>query len=451
MRISRIAKFALSAIAVIALLAAFNAALSFALVPYGSKSEVVWTQFDAQEEIDTLFVGTSLTARALDPNAFDARYGTHSFNLATPNQTLEESLIGIQTAYERFHIGHVIIAFEYTCMQTGIPNKLGDAYLSQRSRFVSPAQAIAANWWLLTQKGASEQTASINALFPWVFNRVSYTPDAIRDNIAAKRDGMGLIEASEAGEPGWKYYGKGYGNYTEALDYNSEKVALFGEQEHFETFRFDQSKIDTLNELCDYCAANDIELTVIAPPIPVFNVLAYAENYFDNEQVVADILARHGIEYHDFTLAKPELFTTSHAYFLDNSHLNVAGAEAFDLSLMRYMDMQRAEEDVNGLFYSPEEFLASVDYIDATMTDAVSTGDGVMITACALAGPSVSVEYQYWVSYDNANWELVQDYTPQSTCTFVPAEHGTINVRACARKAGGSADYDYYQDATLLY
>ncbi len=451
MRISRIAKFLLALIVTCLLIAAFNIAATFALEPYGTKSEIAWTEFDAQEEIDTVFVGTSISARSLDPNAFDDHYKTHSYNLSTPNQTLEESFIGLQTAYDRFHVKHAVIALEYTCLQTGLANNPGDAFMTKRASVVSLPDTLKADWWLLVNKGAAQQSSSLNTPFPWISNHINFTMSELKENVTLKTDGSGMIDAAEALDPGWKYLGKGYGNYESELDYNSSMVSLFGEQEHLDTFTFDQSKIDTLNDMCAYCAKNDIELVIVAAPIPAYNIIAYADSFFDNEQVVRDILANYGIQYYDFTLAKPELFENSHSYFVDNTHLNAVGARAFDTSLMHYIDMLRANEDVSALFYSPEEYLSSIDYIDATTTKAKSTAAGIEITATAYAGPSVSVEYQYWVSYDSENWELVSDYSPQSTCTFLPRKHGKISVRACARKAGSNVDYDYFQDASVLY
>lgn len=451
MRTSKALRFVVCAVFVVAILGAFNAAATYLLVPYGSDSEVAWTELDSQENVDTLYIGTSISERSFDPYALDEHFGTRSFNLATPDQTLEESLIGIQSAYERFGIKRVVMALQFTCLQEGLSNKPGDAFMSNRARFVSLQDALASDFWLLTSKGAAKETASINMAFPWIFNHVKLSRDAISANIDMKARHIPLAEATELNDPGFKYVGKGYGNYSFALDYNGDGVALFGEVEDIESLGIDQMKIDTLHEICDYCASHEIELICVGAPVPVFNLIAYQDTYFPYQRVMIDVLSQHGIAYHDFNLAKPELFATSHEYFADNLHLNFAGTDAFDKSFMRYLDMRAAQEDVDRFFYTPEQFLDSIDYIDATRTDAKSIGDAVEVNAHAFTGPNVSVQYQYWVSYDGQAWELVQDYSDSETCTFTPKTRGVITVRACARRSLLNVDYEHYQDATLLY
>lgn len=451
MRISKVARFLVSALLIVAILGLLNAAASYALVPHGSKSEIAWTDFEAEDAIDTLYIGTSITEHSFDPYALDEHLGTRSFNLATPDQTLEESLLGIRSAYERFGIKRVVMALQFTCLQEGLSNKPGDAFMSNRARFVPLQETLASDFWLLTSKNAAKETASLNMPFPWIFNHVGMNFNAIASNVEMKRTRVPLAQAAQLNEPGYKYVGKGYGNHTGTLDYNSDAVALFGEVEDIESLGIDPMKVQTLHEICEYCSSHEIELVCVGAPVPVFNILAYRETYFPYQQVMIDALAKYGIAYHDFNLAKPELFATSHEYFTDNLHLNFAGTEAFDKSFMTYLDMRKAGQDVDGLFYTPKEFLDSIDYIDATMTDAVSLGDAVKVSARALAGPKVEVQYQYWVSYDGQNWQLVQDYSDHDTCTFVPQSRGVITVRACARRSLLNVDYEYYQDATLLY
>lgn len=100
-----------------------------------------------------------------------------------------------------------------------------------------------------------------------------------------------LPAAVEAMEPGWIYFGKGYGNKYAQLDYNSKDVALFGELEKIGDALLDEAAIAGVREICSYCADHDIELIVVNVPIPVFNIHGYGQFYVDSQQAVSDMLA----------------------------------------------------------------------------------------------------------------------------------------------------------------
>lgn len=50
--------------------------------------------------------------------------------------------------------------------------------------------------------------------------------------------------------------------------------------------------------------------------------------------------------------------------------------------------------DTSGLFYTPEEYLATIDYISAVKASAMSSEDGIEIRGNAFAGEGVDVEYK---------------------------------------------------------
>ena len=54
-----------AAIVIVAMIALGISAGTFALAPYGSKSEVIWSEFRQTDDIDTICLGSSLAAHAV--------------------------------------------------------------------------------------------------------------------------------------------------------------------------------------------------------------------------------------------------------------------------------------------------------------------------------------------------------------------------------------------------
>lgn len=79
MRSSKIGKVLIGTILCLSLL---NQALTFLLEPaQSSSSDNMWYGYQNQEELDTIFAGSSLVSRSLDPDRYDRRMETHSCNM----------------------------------------------------------------------------------------------------------------------------------------------------------------------------------------------------------------------------------------------------------------------------------------------------------------------------------------------------------------------------------
>ena len=453
MQTSRLKK-ALSALLVAALVVGLFGLVNFALELKGTKSNMVWTNFAQTEELDTIYIGTSVAASSFNPNLIDEEYGSSSANMASPLQKLDETYLGIQSAYERFGIKRVVMTLDFTTLQLNETPNLGSAYLTQRGRVVGLSRYLSSAAWLIAEKGAASAPGSINMLFPWISNHPAWKDGVagIKRNIETKLDGSSVAAAVEAMEPGWIYFGKGYGNKYAQLDYNSKDVALFGELEKIETLSFDGAAIAGVREICSYCADHDIELIVVNVPIPVFNIHGYGQFYVDSQQAVSDMLADMGVAYYDFVYAKPDLLQITPEDFYDNQHLNAVGADKFSRAFVTFMETLDAGGDTSALFYTPQEYLATIDYISAVKVSASSKGDGIEIKAHAYAGVDVDVEYQMLAKpVDADEWTLVRDYDDASSAVFTPGAKGTYDVRVNVRVKGSNGDYDHFNTAEVIY
>lgn len=435
--------------------------ITFARAPYGSKSQVAWSEYAREQkgDIDTLIVGSSTVMAGLDPAVLDEELGTYAYNLATPDQWLEESLVGIRTAYEDHGIKRVILGLTHAqVLREGTPNP-SSAYMFRRGQVVSPRQNAEGICYLLFDAGAMGERESVTMLFPWVSNHVDNNVSATRKNLRMKLDGTTLLEAAEVSEKGWTYKGKGFGTYNGTLDYNTGSASYFAQDKRGDLGKTEENSgtINTqraavLRQICAYCDEHDIELIAVAAPMPAYNVIEYGDNYFAVGSRLKELMEAGGARYWDFNLARGELLQMDEELFRDTEHMNGQGAEAFTRALCRVIREADEGHDVDDLFYGQDEYLGSIDTISCVFCDASCEADGIHLTARAMTGSDVDVEYQFCEEIDG-EWQAVRDWSTDARCVVVPdgGAHGMANLRVNARAVGSNAEFDRYRTLKAMY
>jgi len=426
--------------------AMLNVVLTIVLVPYGSKSEIAWKDYAKEDEIDCIIVGTSTAMRDISPQVLDERMGAKSFNLSTPSQTLDESFVAVRTADEDHGLTRVILGIAPSqLLRAGAPNP-GSAFMFARSHVVSVPQQLEAVGYMMFEGGAIAEPVSLNMIFPWVSNKISDSVGAMIRNARMKLDGTTVYEAAEVNEAGWTYVGKGFGGYSGKLNYSSSKAQSYFTTERTEDVGVEADKAGSMDprrqnalvDLCDYCAAHGIELYVITPPLPEYNIIEYGSDYFVLGDKTRNLVESHGGHYFDANMAKPELYESKEAYFSDAEHLNFNGADVFSSSLCDLMKAVEAGEDVSSLFLVGEdEYLTSVDGISCVFADTAPSASGVEVTARALAGSAVDVEYQFCLR-DGDSWVEARGWSDDPVAELMPlgGARGPFKVRINTRQKG---------------
>ncbi len=447
----------------LAVLAAANLVLSYALIPATSDSTEMWKRFDEEPEIDTVFVGSSLCTYGINPFAYDVAMRTHSFNMGSPSQMLSSSYIAIETAIRKKGVKTVIYPLWYETLQSYQNNQAEVSFLQARNHIGSIAGNLNRYRMFVQDRHHFDTAASLNIAFPWVNDHVQIEKSVIENNIKKKRNPEDTTIIVE--NPGEEvedlfnlvteedkvYIGHGFTARRGIVDYN-----LVGHMDltHNTEKEFDTESMEDLAKICKLCKDNGVDLVVIKTPMAAFDVLGRQDTYFDKMEELSAFLEEQGIEYYDFNLVKPEFFKSYEFYYLDLSqHLNFVGATKFSEALGKFMQRRKdgGTEDLSDLFYTKEEYLESIDYISAV--DFTSHYDGVdlVIDASALTGTKTQVEYRY--SYrPAANEDLVElhPFTSDSTYTWynakdLLAEGATIYVEARV-KGRGDATYRHFEN-----
>ena len=454
-------KIALKVIAVLAAAALLNVVLSLALEPYGSKSQVIWGDYAATEQkgetVDTVLVGSSFIHNGIDPAALDAALGSSSYNLASPSQSIEESFVAVKTAYEDFGIRRAILGISITELHRSSANNPASPYLRERAQAVGWADTAATIAGQLFSPDTLKSSVSLNCLFPWVGNHVDPNPSAIGQNLSMRLSSMPAAEAATVQDPSWTYVGRGFGQYSTAYNPDTD-LGFYFTKDFIESDdgTLDPNRARTLEQMCDYCTENGIELIAVGVPMPDNNIEYYGDRYFGQYDMISSLLAEHGVPYYDFNLAKPEIFEAQPEYFADYAHLNGAGAAAFGTALGTFLadPSNSGEPDA---FYTQQEYWDSLEGISGLLVDAQTAEGGTLARCQALTGPRDAdrIEYRMLLRDENGDWQCVRDWDAEPDYLYERSEHGLFDIRVETRLTGSDAaaheECERYREFTLYY
>lgn len=460
----RIFKGILKAALVVLFLVGCNAALTFVLEPYGSRSQVAWSDYEQQADLDTILVGTSHMEYGVDPAVLNEECGYDAYNLGTPNQAIEESLVAIRTAYEDHRIKRVILGLSTSALTSSSPPNPGSAFMRNRGRYVSPLDSLATLNEFMWHYGSATTAYSLDFPFPWASNPVrSMALDDLADNVRAKIEKADVAEMAEKLEFGWHYVGLGHGARGDSMNLDSTKVRAVDEgiDEDAEagaavaenTATVDPDRARTMREICDYCTAYDIELIAIAPPLPVYDVFDEKSTYLPAMANITELLEGLGVAVYDFNLARPELFESKPEYFSDNFHLSLDGAQVFSRSLARFMNGLDAGDDMTALFNTPENQVRGIDYIAAVFDTTTVDSDGIHLTWRTIANPDAEIEYRVLEHHDGGpdGYHALCEWSRDTSFTYLPEQKGAVSLRIFARHVGSTEKHERIRTVKLIW
>ncbi len=435
------------AICVLAVIAGLNCLLCYALIPYGSASEVAWSDFRSADEVDTIALGSSLMARGYDPTVVDLRTGNNSCNLSTPAQLPEESFMGLQEALEERPIKTVYFGFEINMVLDDKAPDPGRAFIINKDA----GDPVAYAKDMLICYGNPRCLASqesINGLFPWIGNHVQ-SPEACIENVRMRLDGTSVHDAVEEQDPDWHYHGKGSGGYDGALDFDKGWSRTYANGH--KPGEVNPEKLKAIADMAAYCEERGVDFVVVGVPLPLMDILEYGDAYFQKTDEVRQAVEAAGGSYCDFNLAKPQLFENEHSLYYDYQHMNRHGGNRFSTSLAEFLNMRAEGEDTTSLFYTQDEWQEAQKDVDFVKLDASVANRSATIVARAFCGPRVRPEYRFWIQNpDTGEWELVQDWSSNNTCTYdPPAKQLDVTVRVDARPQGSKVEYQHYRIETV--
>lgn len=440
---------ALEVIVIVALIIGANVLITLGFELYSSLANVMWDEYRAaaSENIDTVIVGSSTGQRSFDPSVLDTTLGSTTFNMATPAQELDDSYTAAKQAIEDHHVKRVILALDYESISTVKWPGSHVAFARAKMAGEPLPQAVADYWGLLTSSSFFDGADSICALFPWGYNHVELDAEHIATNFNDRMSGTAPVQAAERVMDGWTYYGNGYGNYDGVLDYSTARDRLSVTEEG--PADFDRQGLDWIQNICDLCRENDVQLVVVVTPRPAFNVLAYGEKYPEQMSRLQQVVEQAGGAFLDANLAKGGWYEPRETDFYDGEHLNHDGAARFSQAFASALQALDAGGSTSILTYSYDQwdqYLASIDDISAVTSTSCMEDNNTVVKATAYTGSNVQVEYRFSLVAADGTTTLLQDWSTSDTCSIPQDElpEGSSEVEVCVRKVGTTVGYERY-------
>lgn len=331
-----------------------NCLLSFLLEPARGASEMMWGGYYAQEEVDTIFIGSSLCQGSFDPKIFDERLGVKSYNMGTPSQALPQTLKALEVALEDHDIETVIFGMSFSSLKLDALEEAELAFEKARAQQKGGLEGVKTALSYIYSEDVREDENSINYFFPWLYNRDEISVEMISYNVSEKWKGIknfftGNVETQEYDSfKGYQSPGDGVVNYDNRWDLNTYR--------YYEP-ELEPKMMQDFEEMLALCQEKGVDLLVVNTPHPYFDVLACYEFYEDNKKDVEALCEKYGADYYDFNLAKAKVFETKPAYYRDYEHLNNEGSQVFCQSMCDLMIRRENGENLDDAFYTVDEFL----------------------------------------------------------------------------------------------
>lgn len=349
MRISKVIK----PLRFLIVLCVLNAVLCFLIEPANGASDTMWSEYYQEEEIDTIFVGSSVSSATFDPKVFNEILGVKSFNMGTPSQAISQSVDALEVAFSEHDIQTVVLGVGFFGLQEEPIDEAEMTFEMALAREKGGLEGIVESINYLTSSEVIGTEKSINYFFPWSYNNVTITWKAVSENVSAKVNPIDeAFDVSSNERKSWRLE-KGYRPYT---GYVEEDTIWSQNSYYYYSDKLEPKMVAEFEKLMGLCKANGADLIVINTPHPVYDVVSCFEYYGEMEEQVEQLCENYGVDYYNFSLVKPEVFENVTEYFYNFEHLNYQGAQIFSKAFCDFMVKREKGENMDTCFYSVEEY-----------------------------------------------------------------------------------------------
>lgn len=439
---------------VVAVLLGVDVALSYLMLTYGAESEAIWSSYyqARDQRIDTVVVGSSYAAHAIDPAALDSSLGCSSWSLAMPAQDPRGSYQAIKAAIEDHGVRRVIYGIGVdTMIENPWPNAAVVSTLAKMQgepvgRKVEDAVSLA------TDPGFLANHKSLGVMFPWTMGTIGFSRSDIRANLDKRASGKDPLTAAKGTLPGWCYQGQGYGNAALVLDptnvgtyWNPPNTAMH----HLKTNE------DDMMRMLELCQQHDVEFDVVVVPQLSCFTLSYGSMLCKERAALARRVVGAGGRWLDYSMARPDHYRARDDEWMDFGHLNFAGAARFsrvlgrDVALVERGPARRQGKKDGGLgssffrYDQLDDMLRSYEGLSVVTLRASVLMDGrVRAKATPVAAPDTKVEYRFQL-LDGSDAVLSQTaYSASPKADIKLPGYQAYKVRVLARKKGSAKPFE---------
>ena len=306
--------------------------------------------YENEENIDTLFLGSSHCFRAYDPELFTELTGRTAFNLGSSSQHFDTSYYLLQEAAKYNDIKTVYLDMHYKFL-----------FVNKKYRDIVQANIISDymkpslnKLKFLTQVTEAEQYT--NRMLPFRRNWQKLADIPYLWDVWTKKQST-AYKNYEPVVNGQEYYvGKGFVYSDEELDaesitwwdkFPSVSEDLSGDGEYTNSY---------IQRIVEFCQENEIRLIFVTAP-SFGEYLDAVAPYDAAYTYIKDMADEYEVPYWDFNLCKKECQEWSEEYFRDMDHLNGKGAKAITELLARLDSGQVSVDEYFNPWYDEESHM----------------------------------------------------------------------------------------------
>lgn len=305
-----------------------------------------WTTFslaskrersDLKGTIDTLYCGTSIAARGIQPVILDEALGTTGFNIATNTQPLKGTYYLIQETAEENPVKQIYLVLSVSTLK----------------KEATDQEYLSAYEYLRTMRWKARYLLSVRSEGLTVSSllystRISKYLNLKQVKKNVKKKLYRTVVQRYYGNRGWRarktsYEGERAGKKNGFTAYwdGSKGIAQITEE-----------SLEYLYKIADFCREEGIELNLLLTPITQDYIDGAGD--LDNLDEVCRALAEEmDANYYNFMLYKERQTVFTNDLFEDYKHMNVEGSEVFSELLAEVLQSSDPQE----YFYdSMEEF-----------------------------------------------------------------------------------------------
>ena len=331
-----------------------NVVLSFLIEPEGGASGRTWAGYYQEENLDTIFVGSSVSQQTFIPEIFNDNMGVQAYNLGTPSQAIPQTLRAIEVVMEEHELQMVVFGMGFSSLKYGPIPEAELTFENARTSKKGGLEGVLDTLAYIYSEDVRGTENSINFLFPWLYNYENYAKETLLKNAMTKIENIkeywenGSRDETDGLRKGYRNDDVSVLNYDDKCVTNTH--CIYGKD-------FVPEMLEEFERMLKFCNENNLDLIIVNTPHPAFDVVSCYEYYEDNQNQLKAYCEKYDVDYYDFSLAKAEIFENRAEYFGDFEHLNKQGSEAFCQQLSEFLNRRKAGEDMDKYFYPVEEFL----------------------------------------------------------------------------------------------
>ncbi len=284
--------------------------------------------YESEEEIETIFLGTSHCFRAYDPQVYEELTGECAYNLGSSSQNIDTSYYLLKEALKYQDIQKVYLDIYHEFLFFNPDNReLVEANII--SDYMKPSLNKVS--FILNRSSSEHYT---NSFFPFrrdwqLLGDFTY----LKENLAKKSQGSyknyePVVYDDE------QYVSKGFvASYAVLNPENYEWIPKSKKVELSEDSSFAVSYLEKIVELCQ---KEEVELIFLTAP-SYEEYLETIDSYEMIHELVAGLAEKYQVTYWDFNLCSEDRLDLSADDFMDVDHLNASGAEKVTRCLSEFV------------------------------------------------------------------------------------------------------------------